>query len=100
MRWLVLLVVLMLSCSAAQAQCGGEDEPTCEPSPTATATPELGRYVTVVPPGGGVDDAEDGALIYVVNAGDALIGLLCFALLIEELMRFILRLRGRVGHDA
>jgi len=71
--------------------------PSNTPTPTITpsATLNLYTYVTVIPPGGGLSDAQGGAIKYEVTAGQIIIALLLFAIFLIAVVNEILKARGR-----
>jgi hypothetical protein len=101
---LLFLVIVGFSSRAALAQTDTPTPtatPTSTPTPTPTPTPlptlDLNRYVTVIPPGGSPEDAQDGALRFEVTAGQVMNALLGLGLVLIAVIELILKLRGRGG---
>lgn len=94
MRRLLVLLLLLLPTAVTLAQTS---TPTPAPTSTPAPTPELGTYLTVIAPGGSPAESHAGTLRYTVDAGEVMIALPLFGLLLTRLFSLILRSRG---HDA
>jgi len=91
-RVAILLLLMVLGVGSVHAQTSTPtNTPTPTATPTATATLNLYQFVTVIAPGGG--DPQAGVIKYEVNAGDVMIALLLFALVVLSIVRLVVRFR-------
>jgi hypothetical protein len=88
--WAILLLIVLIGAWSVRAQT---DTPTPGPSPTPTF--DLNVYVTVIPPGGTLMDAQGGAIKFEVDAGEAMIAMALVLLILLALFDLVLRYRGK-----